>query len=133
MNKEPYHESWHRREVFKSLVSYGHNAVKFVLLANGGALVAVLGLLGSIYARACAPINLQGPTICFVVGVFIGGLGFTSAYWTQLILYEESIGERTGSEKLHHMVWVKLTLGLTAVGTLLFLSGAVWATSVLHG
>ncbi|RCN59111.1 hypothetical protein C4900_05125 [Acidiferrobacter thiooxydans] len=133
MNKEPYHESWHKRETFKSLVSYGQNAVKFVLLVNGGALVAVLGLLGSIYAKTCAAVNFQGPAICFVVGLCMGGLGFTSAYLTQLTLYRESIGERTGSEKLNHMTWVGLTLGLIAVGTLMFLSGALWATSVLHG
>ena len=133
MNKEPYDEPWHKEETYKSLVAYGHNAVKFVLLANGGALIAILGLLGSMYSKSCSVLNLQGPASCFVVGVFLGGLGFTGAYLTQLTLYNESIGERDGTEKLNHMFWLWSTISLVVVGVLIFLLGALWATSILAG
>ena len=34
-------EDWHLQETYKSLMLYGSNAVKFVLLVNGGSVIAV--------------------------------------------------------------------------------------------
>ncbi len=38
---------WHAEETYKSLMLYGNNAIRYVLLINGGAIIALLTFLGN--------------------------------------------------------------------------------------
>jgi len=43
-------KDWHKEETYKSLILIGLSALKFVLLANGGAAVAILAFIGKVYS-----------------------------------------------------------------------------------
>jgi len=82
---------WHIVETFKGLINLSIEALKALLLINGGAAVAILAYLGNLASRtsvANLP-NMRNALLCFSVGVFFAALAFIAAYFTQLRLYYE--------------------------------------------
>jgi len=67
-------ESWHEEETYKSLIVNGNNAIKYVLLINGGAVIALLTFLGNLLKDEKVDINMGYPLACFLMGIFFGGL-----------------------------------------------------------
>ena len=116
--------NWHQQETYKSMMSYGSNAVKFVLLVNGGAVIALLTFLGNFAKNNAAPIGMAWPMGCFLFGVVVGGFATITAYMTQLALYNEGIGKTL---KYDHTFWLYLSLILVVVGVLLFGAGSIMA------
>jgi len=49
---------WHDKETYKSLIQIGTSALRFILLANGGAAIAILALLGNMYNPEITSPNL---------------------------------------------------------------------------
>ena len=113
---------WHSEETFKSLMLYGNNALRFVLLVNGGAVIALLTFLGNILKNETTSIHMAMPMGCFLLGITVGGLANITAYMTQLRLYNESIGN---SQNTRHTKWLYGSLVLIVFGILLFFAGAV--------
>jgi hypothetical protein len=74
-------------EVFKSVISAGQNALKSVILINGGAAVALLAFIGSIWNESIDDIAIKKLLISmaiFVVGVLLGGIAAGLTYLVQL-------------------------------------------------
>lgn len=124
----------HLAETYKSLMLYGSSGLKFVLVANGTAALAVMTFLGHFAVSTTTPLpKLQGPLAVFVAGVFVGGIATATAYLTQLALYNESLSS-PASLPWHqrHVVWLRISIGLIIGGIGLFGVGALWAVARLQ-
>lgn len=64
-------DNWHQQETYKSMMLYGNNAVKFVLLVNGGAVIALLTFLGNLAKNDSVSIDMAWPMGCFLFGVVV--------------------------------------------------------------
>lgn len=119
---EPW--EWHIVEAFKGLINLSIEALKALLLINGGAAVAILAYLGSLTSRgavAHAP-NMKNALLCFAGGVLATGLAFIAAYFTQYRLYYE--------ERARHMRQRFRTLhpiGVAIAALLVFTSASAFA------
>lgn len=124
--KEPFGEDWHIQATFKSLDEFGRSAIRFVLLSNGGALIAILSFFGSIYDQlnSIPTYHKLIPAIIFISGVFLGGLAFAGAYMTQLTLYDETIEDRSFDRCVNHMFYLWCSVAFVITGILCFLFGA---------
>jgi hypothetical protein len=113
-------------ETFKSLVSISTEALKSLLLLNGGAIVALLAYLGqSGEARASAHF-MRSPLAFFTVGLLLAALAFCTAYLTQLALYNED-GLGPDFKGIRHHVWLRLTLAF-GIGSLAAFAIGAFAT-----
>jgi hypothetical protein len=119
-------KSWHEEKTYDSIITYGLNAIKFVLLANGGAILAILTFIGS-YQNMAEKLN--GSIVCFVVGVILGGLVNITAYLTQLSLFNQRNNDVPFYR--NHRTWLWLSIIVIFLGTLSFAVGAIWASSAL--
>jgi hypothetical protein len=86
---------WHIVETFKGLIALSIEALKALLLINGGAAVALLAYLGSPHARYPYIPYMKNALLCFAGGVLATALAFIAGYFTQLRLY--------GEERARHM------------------------------
>ena len=115
---------WHSQETYKSLMLFGNNAVKFVLLVNGGAIIALLTFLGNFLKNNQVTVDMAWPMGCFLLGIVVGGFANITAYLTQLALYNEGIGNELDR---NHTTWLNWSLVLVCIGILLFGVGSVLA------
>lgn len=115
-------KNWHKLETYKSLMVYGNNAVKFVLLVNGGATIALLTFLGDFLKNGNVSIGMGWPLACFLLGIVVGGVANLTAYLTQLALFNESSDNK---QKTGHQIWLYRTLYLIIGGIALFSFGAI--------
>jgi hypothetical protein len=129
--------SWHLTETYKSLIAISVEALKLLVLVNGGAAIALLAYLGSFASRASAgvsPPNLVWPLSFYSLGVFVTVLAFGISYVTQLRLYNEEINIRAGYTvpRVHAwLLWVGIALALGAA--VAFGIGCVLAALTIGG
>src|SRR5690349_6461424 len=64
------------KEMFKSVLESGHNALKAVMLINGGAAVAFLAFLGNLLTKSQAVKMGDFPKalLCFVFGALLSAM-----------------------------------------------------------
>jgi hypothetical protein len=95
---------WHITETFKGLINLSIEALKALLLINGGAAVAILAYLGNMASRPSVVrlATMKDALSCFAFGVLVTALAFIVAYFTQLRLYFE--------ERARHMKQPFITL-----------------------
>src|SRR5258707_4450487 len=102
---------WHIAETFKGLISLSIEALKALLLINGGAAIAILAYLGNLASRtslAHLP-EVKNALLCFAGGVFATALAFIVAYFTQLRLYQEEHDRHLGKPfKTRHTIGITL-------------------------
>lgn len=120
-------KDWHDIETYKSLIQYGGTVLRFVLLANGGAAIALLSFLGNAHARHGLSFDMRWPMVCFVAGVAVGGFATITAYLTQLTLYNESLRRSPCAKVWRHTLWLYLSLLLVVLGVVAFGLGALLA------
>ena len=84
----------HPVETFKSVITISLESMKLLALFNGGAAVALLAYLGNIASKNVPTPDMRIPMLCYVAGLSACGLAFMLSYFTQLLLYNESIGNR---------------------------------------
>jgi len=111
---------WHSQKTYDSLITYGSSAIKYVLVINGGAILALLTFLGS---QAEKSSNLSYVIPIFVFGVFFGGISTICAYFTQLYLFNDN-------DK--YLVYQKGGVVSIILGLVLFLVGALCASYLIH-
>ena len=114
--------SWHQEKTYDSLMAYGGGSIKFVLLANGGAMLSLLTFIGQHIDKAS---NLKSSAILFVMGVIVGGVVNITAYLTQLSLFNEA--NDTIELSIGHRFWLWASIILIAVGVLFFALGSMLA------
>jgi uncharacterized membrane protein YidH (DUF202 family) len=113
---------WHQEETYKSLMLYGNNALKFVVLINGGAVIALLTFLGNLLKKDAVAIHMGWPMSCLLTGIIVGGLANITAYYTQLMLFNEVVG----NEKYAiHAKLLYITLALVIFFIILFGVGSI--------
>jgi hypothetical protein len=114
---------WHKQETYKSLIQIGSSTLKFVLLANGGAAIAILALLGEFHKNGSILPQLSCSLGLFLAGIFFGGLASFTGYVTQLVLYNEAKGEKQKYFK-NHKFWLNMSLLFVLTGIVCFGVGA---------
>jgi len=103
----------HALETFRSLISISVEALKILVLLNGGAIVALLAYLGQVDTRVQLASLVAHPVRVFVVGLVLGALSFVGSYLTQLSLYNETVFRKP--QRHHWFLCVTLLLGLASI------------------
>lgn len=120
-------QDWHQQKTYESMITYGLNAVKFVLIANGGAILSILTFLGNHPDRISC---IKPALMLFMAGVICGGAVNITAYFTQLSLFNQ---RADSVRKLHdHRTWLWISIGLIAAGTICFAIGGFVAVMALQ-
>ena len=119
-------ESEHAIETYRSLIQLGTFAMKFVLVVNGGAVIALLAYLGNIAGAGASAPNLKCPMALFILGVILGGASTCTTYLTQLALYNEDIGD---IEPRSHIKWLRASLLLVLASLISFAVGSLVAVA----
>jgi hypothetical protein len=123
----------HAIETYRSLMLYGSAGITFVLTVNGAAAIAVMTFLGHFIEKggAKAP-DMRLPLLLFLGGVLAGGIATATAYFTQLTLYNESIGTRPSDRGITHVFWLRVSVAVMFLGMIVFGAGAGVAVWRLH-
>jgi len=124
--REPDAQSEHSIETYKSLIHLGTFGLKFVQLANGGGAIAILAYLGDVTSRGNPAPDLTYPMASFVIGLVLGGVAIVTAYWTQLLLYNESLGAR---QRGGHVGLLYTSMGLLVLSLAAFAVGSLCAVA----
>lgn len=111
---------WHREETYKSLIQIGNTALKFVLIANGGAVIAILAFLGKVHGTNTPISGISCSLAVFLLGVFLGGLACVTGYLTQLILYNEPTDKSDLKLFKRHETWLCISIFLVFIGVISF-------------
>lgn len=97
-------QSQHSIEMLKAVLEAGKSALHALLIINGGAVIALLGVLGSLAGRdggASFASMLALPLLLFGVGVLAGAVGFALRYFSQAC-YSESENADDAYQKWGH-------------------------------
>jgi len=93
-------KSQHSLEMLKAVLEAGKSALQSLLVINGGAVVALLGVFSSLVGKdggATLARYLSLPLLQFGLGVLVAALGFAFRYFSQAC-YAES---KTEKDKYH--------------------------------
>jgi hypothetical protein len=123
-------EGWHLTEAYRSAVSFLTEALKMLVLINGGAAVAVLTYLGNLATRtAPTPLpHIRPALICYCAGVAVAAMGFIFAYLTQMRLQQEAGRQAPGGS---HTGFATTTFMLAMAAVLAFVLGTWFAANAL--
>ena len=124
------HQEDHQLETYKSMISIALEAMKSVVLLNGGAVVALLAFLGQVASRGQHVPNAARPIGFFIFGLTVGCLTFFTSYFVQFSLLNESYGRE--SKPFRHMPWLWVTFCLGVSGIVSFAIGAYSSLGVFY-
>lgn len=132
MNHQPAND-WHSQETYRSMIEFGRGMLRFLLIVNGGGILAILTFVGNLYTKAqCESVpNMVTPVVLFIIGIIFAGLATVTTYLVQFTLFNENMG-RTESTWFNHVGWLKITLALITASILVFSIGAFVAVNQLH-
>lgn len=91
----------HSIEMLKAVLESGKSALQSLLVINGGAVVALLGVFSSLAGKdggATLALHLSLPLLQFGLGVLVAALGFAFRYFSQAC-YSDSSVEKDNYEK----------------------------------
>jgi hypothetical protein len=97
-------QNQHSIEMLKAVLEAGKSALHALFIINGGAVIALLGVIGSLAGKdggAKFASMLALPLLFFGVGVLAGAVGFSFRYFSQAC-YSESEKEDDKHQKLGH-------------------------------
>jgi len=86
----------HSIEMLKAVLEAGKSALHYLLLINGGAVVALLGVLSNLAGKSGGtPFAkyLALPLVQFGIGVLLAALGFALRYFSQACYLESASGK----------------------------------------
>jgi hypothetical protein len=108
--------SQHAIEMLKAVLEAGKSALHALLLINGGAVVALLGVMSNLVGKnegASLARYLALPLLQFGIGVLLGAVGFAFRYLSQAC-YSDS---ENPEDKLHRSGdWLRYAAIVTAIG-----------------
>jgi hypothetical protein len=117
--------SQHAIEMLKAVLEAGKSALHALLLINGGAVVALLGVMSNLVGKsegAALARYLALPLLQFGIGVLLGAVGFAFRYLSQAC-YSDS---ENPEDKLHCSGdWLRRTAILVAIGGYVLFAFAV--------
>ena len=109
------------------MVNISVEAMKALLLINGGAVIAILTFLGTGNGRSFA-VHSGFPLGGFVAGVIFSVCTFVFSYATQFALFNESV-DNTNYHGPHHMTFVAIAVVFVVLSLIAFAIGC--ASSIL--
>ncbi|EKT4523494.1 hypothetical protein QEM13_002769 [Pseudomonas putida] len=112
IEKEKYSHSANL-EMFKSVIQTGQNAIRSMVLLNGGAAVALLAFIGKL--TDASRINIPSfatPLTIFVIGAFLSTISSGVTYLTQILYSEEGKWQVRAGITLHGL---SILLGLASL------------------
>lgn len=100
-------------EMFKSVIQTGQNALKSMILLNGGAAIALLAFIGKLsdVSRINIP-SFAVPLTIFVIGAFLSTISSGITYLTQILYSEEGKWQGRAGITLHGL---SILLGLASL------------------
>lgn len=133
-------EQWARERessqaMFRGVIVFAETTIKSLLLMNGGALIALLALLGALWtrndAKATQIASVVGPSITlFVIGTTAATATAAASYIAQVLFSEKSAADKTFWRRPGE--WVRIVaVALGATSLSFFLWGAVRAAGAL--
>jgi len=118
----------HSSETNKSMISISVEALKALLLINGGATIAMLSFLGASSRGATLVAHAWLPLSSFTLGIVFSVCAFVFSYATQFALFNETL--RSSDYKgPRHMTFVVWGLAFVVLGLVAFVVGC--ASSIL--
>ena len=118
----------HSIETYKSLIAIGQFALRFVLLINGGAAIAVLAFVGDLAASVGMP-DVGMALTWYVLGIAIGGIAMGTSYLTQLVLFNDMRGEESPRFFKKHQPWLTVSFLLFVLSIVAFALGSFSAVA----
>ena len=115
-------------ELFKAVLESGKSALHAILIINGGAVIALMGVMSSLIGNTGGKIlasNLALPLLYFGIGVFSGGVGFAFRYLSQACYTEDFKTNDTKKYELGGDMFRWLAVLAALSGFTLFLVGIV--------
>jgi len=112
-------------EMFKSVIIAGQAALKSAILINGGATVALLAFIGSVFKvsqNSEVVTKLSHAMFCFVIGVLSGAIASGVVYMAQFVYARKKL---CLGHILNGFSWV-----LVVLSYILFLTGVILAFKV---
>ncbi len=125
-------KNWHAQETYRSMVEYARGMLRFCFLANGGAIIAILTFIGNLYGKGNSVPSMKAPLIIFLIGVLLAGIAGITTYYTQFMLFNESIHDTDAEGWSSHVIWLRITLTLIVISICAFAAGAFMAVSRLQ-
>jgi len=124
-------------EMFRTVMTAAHVALRSAVIINGGAAVAALAFAGSLvqHGKSVSPVAMA--LACFGFGVFLAALATGTTYVTQCKYYEEVSSAQVNSNDevaRRGSFWRWTTILLCALSYLMFVVGCgcgVWALGSL--
>ena len=132
-HKEEEDCKWHKEETYKSLIQIGISVLKFVLLANGSAAVALLAFIGKVYTPTTHVPDVTASLGYFLAGVFLGGLAHVTAYVTQLRRYNETRQNTNICFIKRHETWLYVSIVLILIAIVSFGFGCLTSVTAISG
>lgn len=129
---EKSENNWHAQETYRSMMEFGRGMLRFTFLANGGAIIALLTFLGDLYSKNTSVPGMKIPLIAFLSGLLLGGIAAMTTYFTQYMLFNESIKDIDAEGLNSHLVWFRITIFLITLSILAFALGAFMAVARLQ-
>jgi len=112
----------HALETYKSMINIGTEALKALILINGGAIVALLAFLGQVqYGSELAAMSFR-PMSLFVLGLVFAILAFLGTYFTQFVLFNECVNNKI--KGLKHTFYLVITVLLLLLSLVSFVFGS---------
>jgi hypothetical protein len=110
-------------ETYKSMISIGTEALRALLLINGGAVVAILAYLGKASTAPSIAQDVLTPIGFFIAGLVVATIAFLTTYLTQYHLFNDFFeSERKKSQK--HVLWLRVTILISFASVAFFAWGA---------
>jgi hypothetical protein len=112
-------------ETYKSLISFGTESIKALLLLNGGALIAILAYLGDSHTKPdfC---KLEISIGSFVAGISFCAISFFFAYRVQYVLLNELMARHKAGR---HVTWLTIAFITLFLSLACFICGAYFGTN----
>jgi hypothetical protein len=111
-------DNWHAKIILESLIHFGTLALKFCFLTNGLAILSLLTFVGN---NPYFSNNIKIGFYFYLAGLVSVSISGILAYFTQLRLYNESMGFET--KQLHHLI-LYCAMGFVIFSILFFCRGS---------
>ncbi|SRR6266568_3542199 len=118
-------------ETYKSLITISIEGFRYLVLINGGAVVALLTYLGNVAKNGPPVPNVSMAMASFLVGLVACGVAMSFAYITQLRLLNELI--MSGKLAVRHVFSLWAAMAGFAISLVSFSIGAWLAVGAFQG
>ena len=121
-------------ELFKAVIESGKSALNALILINGGAVIALMGVMANLVGKEEGVLlakNLSFSLLLFGVGVFCGGFGFALRYISQAF-YNADFGSSHTKYEIGGDIFRWLALIISLIGFVVFITAIICSFSAFN-